>query len=105
MKKPIIKVLYNCPYCKFYWSEKEEETIEHIKTCGSNDELPKRDCSKCKHKKYHREYRRVGHDRGYQPMSKVSYLCCEFKGYEPLKELYCDKFELAEKEVQDEDRT
>lgn len=96
MKKPIIRVLYHCPYCEIYWSEKEEKTIEHMKTCGSNNELPKRDCSKCKHKKYHREYRRVGHDRGYQPMSKVSYLCCEYKDYEPSKGLYCDKFESEE---------
>ena len=49
MKEPIKDVRYVCPYCDGrYWSIDREEVVNHIKTCPHNDELPKRNCFKCK---------------------------------------------------------
>ena len=96
MLEPIEVISYQCPYCGLFGSHSREEVTEHIKTCKRNDTLPKCDCTHCESGYRITTKQRVGHDRGYRPLSEVSYLCCKVLKDRRNCGEYCHEFKSRE---------
>lgn len=63
----IIEKYYKCPHCERFESHTRSDVDDHMKRCGYNPNLPKRDCRSCTHVYYGEVREKVGHDRGYRP--------------------------------------
>ena len=74
--KKIIKEFYCCPYCDLYDDSSEEDVRIHMESCSYNYNLPKRDCTTCKHRYYYYENEKHGHANGYRPTVRVRKSLC-----------------------------